>query len=117
MGSLAELESLSAPRQQHTGGSAMMKARLDVPPYLSWVFPLQTSLQCVKDGSKALFLRLFPPPPLFPSFDWIPRAHSFVFVQDVTQMCSAKTVPAMTGRSGQQVTMSDNCIFSLVAKL
>lgn len=32
----------------------------------------------------------------------------FVFDQDVTQMCSAKTLQTMTGRSGLQVTMSDH---------
>lgn len=54
---------------------------------------------------------------LFPSFDWIPRAQSFVFVQDVTQMCSAKTFPVMTGRSGRQVTTSDCFSHTLVAKV
>lgn len=92
----------------------MMKARRDVPPYLSWVFLLQTSLQCVKDGSEALFLRLFPPPPplSFLPLTGFLEFTPFVSVQDVTQMLSVKTVQAMMVRPGRQVTMSDRFLTS-----
>lgn len=73
----------------------MMKARRDVPPYLSWVFPLQTLLQCVKDRGQDSISAIFPSSsPLSFLFNWIPRPHSFVFRQGVTQSYSNTYSPS-----------------------
>lgn len=90
-----------------TGGSAVMKARRDVPPYLSWVFLLQTLLQCVKDRSKTPFLQFFPPPPLFPSFltGFLDLTLLF-FVRMLLKVTQTHTVRALTDRYNLQMAIS-----------
>lgn len=67
-----------------------MKARRDVPPYHSWVFPLQTLLEKMEAEpcSCHFFLLVLS---FLPFFDGIPGARCFVlfcfFVQDVTDLC------------------------------
>lgn len=85
---------------QRAGGSAMMKARHDVPLYLSWVFPLQTSLHCGKDRSRAPFQSLSSSSLSFLCLDSL--SSLLCFDQEVSQMCSAKQLQRwQAGRSNR----------------
>lgn len=59
----------------------MMKARRDVPTLslLGVSTPNTSPTVCKKTEAKHHSCTPFPPPPCFPSFHWIPKAHPFVF--------------------------------------